>query len=72
MEEKNIENIKKIVSNTIVLTILAHGILDNLIFLDKSDHPSDFSGSYVMKNSDSSGTAVVFNIIPSIIDIDFN
>ena len=45
---------------------------NDLIFFDKSDGPGNFSGNYVIKNLDSSSTAVAFNIISPIIDIDWN
>ncbi len=69
MEEEKIKNIKKTIINTIVFAGLAHGVFNDLIYPDQSDDFGDFGGNYVMKNSDSSGTAVAFNIIPSIIDI---
>jgi len=45
-------------------------VSNDLIFFDKSDGPGNFSGNYVIKNLDSSSTAVAFNIISPIIDID--
>lgn len=64
------EKIKIIVFKSIVIVVLIHGIYRELTLFDQSNHPSDFGGSYVIKNSDSTSTAVAFSVIPSIIDID--
>ena len=61
-------NIKTIIFSTFVASVMIHDVVEEVIEINQSDHFSDFSGHYVMKNSDSSDTAVLINVVPSIIN----
>lgn len=64
--EKN--NIKTIIFSTFIAGVMIYDIVEEVIEINQSDHLSDFSGHYIMKNSDSSNTAIFINVVPSIIN----